>query len=601
MDPAAESYALLDAGAGRRLERFGEVVLDRPAPAAPLVPPRDPSTWSRATARYERRPGAAAGTWDPGECRSRNDGRSWSTASRWSCARRRPGRWASSRSTSRSPAGRRRRHEPRRARSGARRRSSTCSPTPASRPWLSPARVPPSSTSTPRGRPWRGPAGTPRGRASPTARIRWLVDDAARFVAREARRGRRYDGVLLDPPTYGHGPDGAAWRLEDGPRPAPRRAAAAPGAGAHVRCLHRPCDRPRPGPAPGRRRGRARPRGHAGRGPRAGARRGERRPAGDGMGGPGGRRRGGGPGERTPPARHPDHERRQPARPGGPGAAQSQGPGGRRPAAGRRGPGGGPRAGRRQPDRRGLRVDRAAGRRRRRPRRPAGGNGRAPGRASAGPPRPGWPTGTGAARWSPSSPCRRATWPISRRPSTEPSTRCWSSSRTPRSRGTWGRSRAAPTVPGAAALIAATSRGPDADPWNPNAVRASVGTILGLPLAVAPTPVVLAWLRERGIRIIAARVQAAAELPRDRPAGPARDRRSAREALGLGPDWLAGGHRRRPAADARPGGLPQRVGGRRDPPLRGAPPARTCAELTEERRSRARRGPDADLDLYSGA
>ncbi len=38
--------------------------------------------------------------------------------------------------------------------------------------------------------------------------IRWLVDDAMRFVAREARRGRLYDGVILDPPTYGHGPGG---------------------------------------------------------------------------------------------------------------------------------------------------------------------------------------------------------------------------------------------------------------------------------------------------------------------------------------------------------------------------------------------------------
>ena len=45
--------------------------------------------------------------------------------------------------------------------------------------------------------------------------IRWLVEDAARFVAREARRGRRYDGILLDPPTYGHGPGGTPWRLEN--------------------------------------------------------------------------------------------------------------------------------------------------------------------------------------------------------------------------------------------------------------------------------------------------------------------------------------------------------------------------------------------------
>jgi 23S rRNA (cytosine1962-C5)-methyltransferase len=43
--------------------------------------------------------------------------------------------------------------------------------------------------------------------------IRWLVDDARAFVAREVRRGRRYLGAVLDPPTYGHGTSGKAWRL----------------------------------------------------------------------------------------------------------------------------------------------------------------------------------------------------------------------------------------------------------------------------------------------------------------------------------------------------------------------------------------------------
>lgn len=47
------------------------------------------------------------------------------------------------------------------------------------------------------------------------APIRWLVDDATGFVAREGRRGRRYDGIILDPPKYGRGPDGELWRLEE--------------------------------------------------------------------------------------------------------------------------------------------------------------------------------------------------------------------------------------------------------------------------------------------------------------------------------------------------------------------------------------------------
>jgi 23S rRNA (cytosine1962-C5)-methyltransferase len=44
--------------------------------------------------------------------------------------------------------------------------------------------------------------------------IRWIVDDAAAFVAREARRGRRYDGIVLDPPSFGHA-RGRRWRLAD--------------------------------------------------------------------------------------------------------------------------------------------------------------------------------------------------------------------------------------------------------------------------------------------------------------------------------------------------------------------------------------------------
>jgi 23S rRNA (cytosine1962-C5)-methyltransferase len=45
--------------------------------------------------------------------------------------------------------------------------------------------------------------------------IRWIVDDASKFTAREVRRGKRYGGILLDPPKFGRGPDGEVWRLED--------------------------------------------------------------------------------------------------------------------------------------------------------------------------------------------------------------------------------------------------------------------------------------------------------------------------------------------------------------------------------------------------
>ncbi|WP_308515465.1 class I SAM-dependent methyltransferase [Sphingomonas flavescens] len=45
--------------------------------------------------------------------------------------------------------------------------------------------------------------------------IRWIVDDASKFTAREVRRERRYDGILLDPPKFGRGPTGEVWRLEE--------------------------------------------------------------------------------------------------------------------------------------------------------------------------------------------------------------------------------------------------------------------------------------------------------------------------------------------------------------------------------------------------
>jgi len=46
------------------------------------------------------------------------------------------------------------------------------------------------------------------------APIRWIVDDAERFVGREARRGARYEAILLDPPSFGRGPRGEVWKIE---------------------------------------------------------------------------------------------------------------------------------------------------------------------------------------------------------------------------------------------------------------------------------------------------------------------------------------------------------------------------------------------------
>lgn len=45
--------------------------------------------------------------------------------------------------------------------------------------------------------------------------VRWLVDDCLKFVQREIRRGNKYDGIVMDPPSYGRGPNGEVWKLEN--------------------------------------------------------------------------------------------------------------------------------------------------------------------------------------------------------------------------------------------------------------------------------------------------------------------------------------------------------------------------------------------------
>ncbi len=45
--------------------------------------------------------------------------------------------------------------------------------------------------------------------------VRWLVDDCVKFVQRENRRGNKYDGIIMDPPSYGRGPNGEVWKLEE--------------------------------------------------------------------------------------------------------------------------------------------------------------------------------------------------------------------------------------------------------------------------------------------------------------------------------------------------------------------------------------------------
>jgi 23S rRNA (cytosine1962-C5)-methyltransferase len=196
-------YELLDAGDGRRLERFGAVVVDRPAPSA-IEPRRDPAAWASAQLIYSRGSGwsgsAAAEPWTieldglTFELRTTESGQVGlfpEQAPNWG--------WLRDRATVPDS------DEPllnlfgytgaaTLALAGAGR---TVAHVDGSRPAVAWAR---------RNASLSGLADRP---------IRWLVDDADAFVAREVRRGRRYRGVVLDPPSYGHGAGGRSWRLDE--------------------------------------------------------------------------------------------------------------------------------------------------------------------------------------------------------------------------------------------------------------------------------------------------------------------------------------------------------------------------------------------------
>jgi len=196
---APQSHVLLDLGGGARLERFGERVVDRPHPAA-LGARLDPVAWRSADLRYDRDGGwtgsaAALGAWDirvgdvtlelrPTEAGQLGLFPEHAAMLPW-LARQPPGAvlhlfaYTGLVTLALAAAG------------------SAVTHLDAARPSVAWAR---------RNAQLSGLADRP---------TRWIVDDARAFVAREVRRGRRYDGIVLDPPSYGHGTDGRSWRLVD--------------------------------------------------------------------------------------------------------------------------------------------------------------------------------------------------------------------------------------------------------------------------------------------------------------------------------------------------------------------------------------------------
>lgn len=204
-----DDYELIDAGEGGRLERFGAHVVDRPAPGA-LDTRRAPARWRGADLRFDRDGGWAGDT----------DAVSGAAAG-W------PVRIADVplilRTTAAGQVGlfpehasmlpwlRDRVAEPRAEREVAvlhlfaytglatlalAAEGAAIVHVDASRPAVA----------------WARENAAHAGLADDP--IRWIVDDAAAFVAREVRRGHRYDGVILDPPSYGHGGGTKSWSLE---------------------------------------------------------------------------------------------------------------------------------------------------------------------------------------------------------------------------------------------------------------------------------------------------------------------------------------------------------------------------------------------------
>jgi 23S rRNA (cytosine1962-C5)-methyltransferase len=197
-DADVQDYELIDVGGGARLERFGDRVVDRPSPAA-LGDRREPARWRDADLRFDRDRG-------------------------WSGPAAGAGAWAVSiaelalelRATDAGQVGLFPEHAamlPWLARQGVGRALNLFAYTGLTT--LALARAGWEITHVDAARStvgWARRNGELSGLDDRP--IRWIVDDAAGFVAREIRRERRYDGIVLDPPTYGHGPDGRPWRLE---------------------------------------------------------------------------------------------------------------------------------------------------------------------------------------------------------------------------------------------------------------------------------------------------------------------------------------------------------------------------------------------------
>ena len=206
-------YALLDSGGGRKLERYGQMVVVRPEPQCWWTPRLPDAVWAMADAVFDPSDEDDAGRWRL----SGKPPESWSLS------------WGQARFNARLTSFRHLAFFPEQAanwafidtRLRARQRPAKIlnlfgytgvASLVAAAAGASVTHVDASKKSV----------GWARENAALSGLqdrpVRWIVEDARRYVAREVKRGSRYEGIILDPPKYGRGPEGEVWRLfEDMP------------------------------------------------------------------------------------------------------------------------------------------------------------------------------------------------------------------------------------------------------------------------------------------------------------------------------------------------------------------------------------------------
>ncbi len=199
-------YALLDSGHGQKLERFGQHLVVRPSPQALWAPALDETRWGAAEARYERS-SRGGGSWNPSDALPES----------WEC----------------TVGAQRFRIKP----TGFGHMGVFAEQAPFWE-WITEQACPGHEVLNLFAYTGGSTIAAARGGASVThcdaskgvvqwasdnaglndlvhAPIRWIIDDALKFLRREARRERRYHGVILDPPSFGRGPRGQVFKLEE--------------------------------------------------------------------------------------------------------------------------------------------------------------------------------------------------------------------------------------------------------------------------------------------------------------------------------------------------------------------------------------------------